>query len=56
MINAIKNAECLNGDIWFNRDEYILRGYDGDKWVTKEETFDPYLKNMLENLEILRPQ
>lgn len=50
------NSESIYCDVWFNPDEYILRGYDGEKWVTKEETRDEYLKHLLENLEILRPQ
>lgn len=49
-------SECLYGDILFNPKEYVLRGYDGEKWVTKEETRDEYLKLMLESLEITRPQ
>jgi hypothetical protein len=52
----MEETEIKYGEIWFNDKEYILRGYDGEKWVTKEETFDPYLKGMLESLEIMRPQ
>jgi hypothetical protein len=44
------------GSLCFNSKEYVLRGYDGDRWVTKEETRDEYLKNLIESFEIFRPQ
>jgi len=40
------------GELWLNPDEGILRAYDGDKWVTKEETNDPYLLNLFAMFDV----
>jgi hypothetical protein len=44
------------GSLLFDSKEYVLRGYDGSKWVTKEETRDEWLRNLIESFEIYRPQ
>ena len=51
------NVACKKinfGCLWTNTLDKRIRGHDGEKWVTKEETNNPYLKQLLSSLEIWR--
>jgi len=54
--NEEELANIEYGSLLFDSKEYVLRGYDGSRWVTKEETRDEYLKNLIESFEMFRPQ